>query len=283
MELLTTIGEQVGCLVALASTDPSVNVLRSGNAAGVFGPMMCTRLPLTQGVDPRRDRRCSSVSGAVILALILLAPLAHAERWKVQYFFDEPQEILVHRGPRVSIRHAWHCSGNHGSGNLITSQLIDRITDQRWRRALDRIRRSRTTHTPFSSSTNWWAGWSATTQSGLPKTSGHAWRRVGDQRKPDKKIGPTPPGGLITRVWFLDAQHGFAAGLQKSVLETHDSGKTWVDVDEAKSNRRPIPLTPSIARSFSRTNSIGIAVGGSVPPRPDDPRLPSLMEPERAT
>ena len=27
MELLTTIGEQVGCLVALASADPSVNVL----------------------------------------------------------------------------------------------------------------------------------------------------------------------------------------------------------------------------------------------------------------
>ena len=31
----------------------------------------------------------------------------------------------------------------------------------------------------------------------------------------------------MSRVWFLDRKHGFAAGLEKRVFETKDAGETW--------------------------------------------------------
>ncbi len=84
--------------------------------------------------------------------------------------------------------------------------------------------------------------------------------KIGEQKKPDKKIGLTPPGGLITRVWFLDAQHGFAVGLQKTVFETHDGGKTWTPVAAAaKPPRTPLTRpTPQIAFDGPK---LGLIVG----------------------
>ncbi len=111
--------------------------------------------------------------------------------------------------------------------------------------------------------------------------SGASWKKISEQRKPDKKIGLTPPGGLITRVWFLDVQHGFAAGLQKTVLETHDGGKTWTPVAAAASLRRT-RLTPRISQIAFDGPKLGLIVGNSTPPRADDPKFPSWMEPERA-
>ncbi len=235
---------------------------------------------LTQGVDPRRDRRCSSVSSAVILALTLLAPLAHAERWKVQYFFDELKKSLyiedlafpsATRGIAVGTMVQETSSRSNSSIALLTSDGGVHWTEQPLK-----------DHPRSIFFLNESVGWMVGDDSiWITEDSGHAWRRVGDQRRPDKKVGPTPPGGLITRVWFLDAQHGFAAGLQKSVLETHDSGKTWVDVDEANKPSAD-PAYAVYSQIFFENKQHGIAVGGSVPPRPDDPRLPSWMEPERA-
>jgi hypothetical protein len=115
----------------------------------------------------------------------------------------------------------------------------------------------------------------------MTEESGHSWKKVGEQRKPDRKVGLTPPGGLITRVWFLDPSHGFAAGLQKSVLETHDSGKTWDEVEEAGKAAGNAAYA-AYTDIYFESPKHGIAVGGSMPPRPDDPKLPSWMEPDRA-
>jgi hypothetical protein len=110
--------------------------------------------------------------------------------------------------------------------------------------------------------------------------SGRGWRKLSDQIKPDGKLRPRPRGGLILRVWFLDAQHGFAVGLQKTTLETHNGGRTWTPVEEGAK----LPGNPS----FSSYNHIafegpnGMIVGGSTPPRRDsDDHLPLWMEPER--
>src|ERR1700676_610862 len=71
-------------------------------------------------------------------------------------------------------------------------------------------------------------GWMVTGESlWFTQEAGRSWTRISDQIKPDKKLKDAPHGGLILRVWFLDAQHGYAAGLQKSVFETHDGGRTW--------------------------------------------------------
>ena len=215
-----------------------------------------------------------------LLVLTLLAPFARAERWKVQYFYDELKKSLyiedlafptASRGIAVGTIVQENPGRNNSSIALLTNDGGVHWTVQPLK---DRPR----SIFFLNESIGWMVGDDAIW---MTEESGRTWRKVGDQKKPDKKIGATPAGGLITRVWFLDPQHGFAAGLQKSVLETHDSGKTWEAVEEASK--------PSANPAFAVYNEIyfeskkhGIAVGGSLPPRADDARLPSWMEPERA-
>ena len=89
------------------------------------------------------------------------------------------------------------------------------------------------------------------------------------------------PGGLILRVWFVDEQHGFAVGYQKTVLRTVDGGRTWTAVAEAAA-----PTGNPAFTAYSRIvfdGNHGIIIGSSVPPRRDLGRFPSWMEPDRAT
>jgi hypothetical protein len=101
-----------------------------------------------------------------------------------------------------------------------------------------------------------------------------------EQKKPNPKFGRLP-GGLISRVWFLDEQHGFAAGYQKTALETHDGGKQWTPIEEA--------AKPTGHPSFTAYTEIafdgpwGLIVGASTPPRRDGGNYPPWMDPERAS
>src|SRR5262249_10576417 len=102
-----------------------------------------------------------------------------------------------------------------------------------------------------------------------------------NQKKGDKKIGETPPGGVILRVWFLDEKHGFGVGLQKAVVETKDGGVTWTPVEgAAKPSANPAHAAYTHIAFVSP--KLGLILGGSNPPRTDDVRLPAWMEPERA-
>src|SRR5258708_21386901 len=123
-------------------------------------------------------------------------------------------------------------------------------------------------------------GWLVTSE-GIWHTAeaGRSWTRISDQIKPNKKLDSPPLGGLILRVWFLDAQHGFAAGFQKSVFETHDGGRTWNPVEEA--------AKPASNPAYSLYTHLGFAdakhgliVGGYSPPR-KDADLPDWMDPEK--
>ena len=110
--------------------------------------------------------------------------------------------------------------------------------------------------------------------------AGQNWRKIGEQKKPERKEGKTPPGGLITRAWFVDEQHGFAVGYQKSAFQSADGGKTWTPIAEAEK--------PSLNPAYTEYSQIafagptGIVMGGATPTHRDDPHLPSWMEPERA-
>ena len=68
--------------------------------------------------------------------------------------------------------------------------------------------------------------------------AGRSWTRIGGQIKADRKLADAPGTGLLLRLWFLDAQHGYGVGLQKSVYETRDGGRTWKPVPEAAEPRR---------------------------------------------
>ncbi len=107
------------------------------------------------------------------------------------------------------------------------------------------------------------------------------WRKISEQPKPNPKLGPVTPGGLILRVWFLDDQHGFAVGYQKTVLETHDGGHTWKPVEEAAKPTGTPAFTAYSAIVFDGNH--GLIVGTSVPPRRGLGPFPSWMDPVGAT
>jgi photosystem II stability/assembly factor-like uncharacterized protein len=83
--------------------------------------------------------------------------------------------------------------------------------------------------------------------------------------------------GAILRVWFLDRQHGFAAGLQKRVFETHDGGESWSLLPLVKTVQGDPTYTTFGEISFAGNN--GIISGWNVPPQRGDP---DWMDPQQA-
>src|SRR6266853_1282941 len=181
-----------------------------------------------------------------LLAAVVFAPAALAQKWTVQYFYDQDRTELQltdlafptsERG--IAIGAIYEREGRKPKYTaLVTSEGI-------WHTA----------------------------------EAGRSWTRISDQIKPNKKLDSPPSGGLILRVWFLDAQHGFAAGFQKSVFETHDGGRTWTPVEEA--------AKPASNPAYSLYTHLGFAdakhgliVGGYSPPR-KDADLPDWMDPEK--
>lgn len=215
-----------------------------------------------------------------VVFLAAFASLAHAERWKVQYFFDELNKTFYIAD--LSFPSATHgiavgsIEDDSGGGKARYEAAVTDDGGAHW--SMETLHDHPRSIFFLNESTGWMVGdegiW-------ISADSGHTWKRVGEQKRPDKKLGPTQPGGLITRLWFLDEQHGFATGLQKSMFETHDAGKSWKPVEEA-STPSANPAYASYTQIYFEDAKHGIVAGGSRPPRPGDPHLPSWMEPERA-
>ena len=110
-------------------------------------------------------------------------------------------------------------------------------------------------------------GWMVT-EKGIWRTeeSGRSWT----------KLAKAPSGML--RVWFLDKNHGYAAGLEKRIFETTDGGQTWTLLPIAKEVQGDPTFTTFGSIEFSGNN--GIITGWNIPPRPGGP---TWMEPEQAS
>jgi hypothetical protein len=109
--------------------------------------------------------------------------------------------------------------------------------------------------------------------------SGRSWKKISPQKSGDRKLGPST--GLILKVWFLDPMHGFAVGYQKTVLETHDGGRTWKTVEEAAKASGNPAFTAYTQIAFA-DGKRGLIAGTSAPPRRDRPAYPAWMAPEQA-
>lgn len=210
---------------------------------------------------------------------ILFAPGAIAQRWNIQYFYDESaKQFLIEdlafpsaqRGIAVGTIY-----DEFGKKPKYTS-LVTSDGGEHW--TLDPLRE----HPRSIFFLNDSVGWMVTDNSlWFTEESGRSWKKISEQMKPNKKLGEPPEGGLILRVWFLDAQHGFAVGYQKTMVETRDGGRTWTPVEEA-AKPSANPAHTAYTRIWFDRGQLGIVVGGSVPPRPDDPLLPAWMEPAQS-
>ena len=98
-------------------------------------------------------------------------------------------------------------------------------------------------------------GWMVARE-GIWKTeeSGRTWKKLSGN-----------PGSRLLKLWFLDAKHGFAVGLEKTVLESIDGGRTWKPVKAA--------AEPTGNKKFSfysqiefANSQLGLIVGSAIPP-----------------
>lgn len=214
------------------------------------------------------------------LMCLLLAPAAFGEHWALQYFYDqvhEKLEIVDLAFPTAQRGIAVGSIGDITSGRKPRpTALLTSDGGAHW--TLEPLKDQPRSIFFLNESTGW-----LVTEEGIWVTNeaGLDWHKVCEQPKPDHKLRPTPPGGLIMRVWFLDENHGFATGYQKTVLETRDGGHTWKPVpDAAKPTGNPAFTAYS---SIRFEGGYGIIIGTSIPPRRDLGPFPSWMDPERAT
>ncbi|HEY1760901.1 MAG TPA: YCF48-related protein [Bryobacteraceae bacterium] len=217
---------------------------------------------------------------SALVLLLAIAPALFGERWNIQYFYDENHsklEIVDMAFPTAQRGIAVGWVGDTTSDRKVKpTAVITNDGGAHW--TLSPLKEE--PRSIFFLNAN--SGWMVT-ETGIWFTSeaGLNWRKLCEQPKPDSKLGPATPGGLILRVWFVDEQHGFAVGYQKTVLKTSDGGKTWTHVAEAAKPAGNAAFTAYSTIVFDGNH--GFIIGSSVPPRRDLGRFPSWMEPERAT
>jgi len=216
----------------------------------------------------------------VVLGLCLAA-CAFAQKWNVQYFYDELHARMelteiafpsAERGVAIGAIYASPEERKPKSIALVTSDggaHWDIVQLKEYPRSIFFLNDS--------------LGWMVTTNGiWFTEESGRSWQKISEQIKPDKKLGALPPGGRILRVWFLDPKHGFAVGFQKSVFETHDGGHTWEPVAEA-AKPSSNPAHTVYTRIVFTDGKVGIISGAYVPPRGGaDAGVPDWMQPEKA-
>ena len=211
------------------------------------------------------------------LLLLLFFPSLYAQRWTIQYFYDEPRTELTIADlafptPQRGVAVGWTKERDHKPKPV---SLATSDGGEHWTLTpLQDVPRSLFFLNPS-------AGWMVGESAIWFTDDGRTWRKIGDQSKPDKKLKPTPPGGLIMRMWFLDAQHGYAAGYQKTVFQTSDGGHTWKPMPDAAKPPGSQAFTAYSQIAFD--GPLGLIVGVSIPPRNDLGPFPSWMEPERAS
>lgn len=199
-------------------------------------------------------------------SILLAIPAVHAEKWKLQYFYDHDRETLdIHDlkcpTPRRCIA-AGLIVSEKGAGR--PTAVVTSDGGAHW--ALVPLKETPQSLFMLDESLGWFAG---------PK---NLWKSIEGGRSWEK-VGKLPPG--VLQINFRDAKHGFAVGMRKSVMETTDGGGEW--------NPVPAAAEPKSREDYTVYNCIefvdaknGVISGFSRPPRHDGPELPDWVNPEKA-
>jgi photosystem II stability/assembly factor-like uncharacterized protein len=205
-----------------------------------------------------------------------------ASKWTIQYFFDEMKqemEITDLAFPSAQRGIAVGAIYDKASGREKYTSVATSDGGQHW--ALQTLKEYPRSIFFLNDSVGWMV-----TDHGLwfTEEAGRTWKKLCEQLKPDKSLEPETTIGRLLRVWFLDEKHGFGVGLQKTIVESTDGGRTWNPVDAAAKPAGNPAYTAYTHIVFADAKR-GVIVGGSQPPRHDGMRgsLPAWMDPETAS
>lgn len=185
--------------------------------------------------------------------LLLLAQWAQAA-WNLAYFYDDERETL----------HFTAIAFPSVARGIATGVIIDERGEKRPRNVALVTADGGSTWSEVKIDDqpvslfflNDSQGWMVT-RGGIWKTeeSGRTWKRL--SKHSDSKV---------LKVWFLDVNHGFAIGAEKTVQETKDGGKTWKPVPAAQQPTGDKEYAAYTEIAF-RDDKVGLIAGAAVPPQ----------------
>ena len=206
-----------------------------------------------------------------------MLPLVAEQKWSIQYFYDEMKtemEITDLAFPSAERGIAVGAIYDKASGKESYTAIVTSDGGAHWtRQPIKEYPRS-----IFFLNDS--MGWMVTDKGQwFTEESGRTWKKLCEQIKPNKTLEPATTIGLLLRVWFLDQKHGFGVGLQKTIVETKDGGKTWQPV-AAAAEPTGNPAFTAYTHIVFVGGKRGVIVGGSQPPRRDEgvPRLASGVD-----
>jgi photosystem II stability/assembly factor-like uncharacterized protein len=203
--------------------------------------------------------------GALAAGLILFAGPAAAQRWRMQYFYDEEKSSLVLLDLKFASAQRGVAVGYVLTGR--TQKPVALVTSDggaHWQQtALE--------DTPVSLFfLNENIGWLVTGKGlWVTREAGHGWTRL-----------PRVPAQIL-RVCFVDENNGWAVGAKKTVLATHDAGQHWTPV-QAAAEQPGEPAYSAYNTITFPTPQFGLVTGWNIPPRRWLQDEPDWMDPEAA-
>lgn len=210
------------------------------------------KLPATRFA--RRTALLAAVCGAMPLC---------AQRWQMQYFYDEEKSTLAivdlqFPSPKRGLAVGFIEEARHRE----PTSLVTSDGGAHWQKiALKEM--------PISLYfLNDSLGWMVTTK-GLWRTTeaGKNWEKL-----------PHVPSEIL-RVHFVDENTGWAVGPKKTVLETRDGGHEWTKVEAAAEEPGSPQYSAFTWISFANPQ-FGLITGYNLPPRRFGPDFPDWLDPE---
>jgi photosystem II stability/assembly factor-like uncharacterized protein len=204
--------------------------------------------------------------GTAALALLAAVPPACAERWKLQYFYDENKSSLAIADIKFASARRGVAVGVISEGKqLRPTSLVTSDGGEHW--TLVPTKEAGVSLFLLDESLAWMV------------TAKGIWRSTEGGRN-WSKLPESPKGAL--RVWFLDQNHGFAVGMKKGAYETKDGGRKWTAIPAAAKPTSKVENSAYTWIGFAPDGRNGMIAGWSMPPRKGEPSLPVWIEPDAA-
>jgi photosystem II stability/assembly factor-like uncharacterized protein len=189
-----------------------------------------------------------------------------AQRWQVQYFYDQNKSSLAINDLQFASAARGVAVGTVREGSRERPvALVTSDGGAHWQ--LVPLKEAPISLFFLNDNIGWMV-----TEKGLWQTTeaGKSWTKL-----------PRVPAQVF-RVYFKDEKNGWAVGAKKTVIETHDGGQQWTRVAAAAEQPGAAQYSAYGWIAFA-TPQLGIITGWNSPPeRTFAPRLPEWIDPQAA-